>query len=160
MSVHEKWKDGREVADNHPLEDGVSFGLDETSRTLSHDQETIIDHDLDLVEREGLPTEGISSGAPGLEIPSLGYLDEALSFIAAERAKWTATRESVSLSSKSQTAIGRGRGRGRHEDRDLESKGKEVEVIKDNTQDVGNVTSKCINSHCMINELIHLLFVF
>lgn len=30
------------------------------------------------------------------EFPSLGYLDEALSFIAAERARWTAARESTS----------------------------------------------------------------
>jgi hypothetical protein len=34
-----------------------------------------------------------SEGDPDHEQPSLGYLDEALSFIASERVRWTAARE-------------------------------------------------------------------
>jgi len=45
-------------------------------------------------EAEQLHAEAESSQT-GL-LPSLGYLDEALGFIAAERAKWSAARENVS----------------------------------------------------------------
>ena len=54
-----------------------------------------LDHDVRVstgtVRRVGVGVSGVSGD--GLVLPSLGYLDEALSFIAEERARWSAARE-------------------------------------------------------------------
>ncbi|KAF9450851.1 hypothetical protein P691DRAFT_429135 [Macrolepiota fuliginosa MF-IS2] len=57
--------------------------------------DTSIFQDMQTVSSQQQPRYHLLSpeGDPEYEQPSLGYLDEALSFIAAERARWTAARE-------------------------------------------------------------------
>lgn len=53
-----------------------------------------LDDDLDRDRDVGVSTVQRVGGAGGDALfPSLGYLDEALSFIAEERARWSAARE-------------------------------------------------------------------
>jgi len=55
--------------------------------------ETVDHRDQLLVENDSTSEVMDSENPVNPDIPSLGYLDEALRFIAAERARWTASRE-------------------------------------------------------------------
>ncbi|KAF9531355.1 hypothetical protein CPB83DRAFT_100563 [Crepidotus variabilis] len=53
-----------------------------------------------------LEEDMVFEGAEGGVLPSLGYLDEALSFIAAERARWTAAREVIPVGGSRGRSLG------------------------------------------------------
>lgn len=66
-------------------------GSPQQARTTRPDNVTSTDSN---VEAQGLDVDDLES-----PLPSLGYLDEALSYIAAERARWRAVQEGQAASS-------------------------------------------------------------
>lgn len=60
-------------------------------------------HDPDNLSSAASETEG-EVGIDNVDEPSLGYLDDVLGFIAAERARWTAQRETGVRGSSSQAS--------------------------------------------------------